>query len=126
MRAPSKRLEPGSPGKGDRVPCWTDVERLLDRLAETGERLPSAHGEGATILSYQRGRRLMLDSGLRSRWVAVDDIRACWDTFERLGRIRREDVLEPGRCSAFMVELFAHVPGVVDHDGSERWLVLPA
>jgi hypothetical protein len=25
-----------------------------------------------------------------------------------------------------MVELFAHVPGVVDHDGSERWLVLPA
>jgi hypothetical protein len=126
MRAPSKRLESGSPGKGDRVPCWADVEQLLDRLAETGERLPSAHGEGATIVSYQRGRRLMLDSGLRSRWVAVDDIRACWDTFERLGRIRREDVLEPGRCSAFMVELFAHVPGVVDQDGAERWLALPA
>ena len=52
----------------------------------------------------------MLDSGLRSRWVAVDDIRACWDTFERLGRIRREDVLEPGRCSAFMVELFGTFP----------------
>jgi len=126
MRAPSKHPEPGSPTEGDGVPCWADVEQLLDRLAETGERLPSAHGDGATILSYERGHRLMLDSGLRSRWVAVDDIRACWDTFERLGRIRREDVLDPGRCSAFMVELFAHVPGVVDHDGSERCLVLPA
>ena len=126
MRAPSKRPGSGKPAAGDRCPSWADVEQLLDRLAETGEPLPSAHGEGATILSYQRGRRLMLDSGLRSRWVAVDDIRACWDTFERLGRIRREDVLEPGRCSAFMVELFAHVPGVVDQDGAERWLVLPA
>jgi hypothetical protein len=126
MRAPSKHPEPGSPTEGDGVPCWADVEQLLDRLAETGERLPSAYGDGATILSYERGHRLMLDSGLRSRWVAVDDIRACWDTFERLGRICREDVLDPGRCSAFMVELFAHVPGVVDHDGSERWLVLPA
>ncbi len=126
MRAPSKRPGSGSPAAGGRGPSWADVEQLLDRLAETGERLPSAHGEGATILSYQRGRRLMLDSGLRSRWVAVDDIRACWDTFERLGRIRREDVLEPGRCSAFMVELFAQVPGVVDQDGAERLLVLPA
>ncbi|HEY7604870.1 MAG TPA: hypothetical protein VH760_11470 [Gaiellaceae bacterium] len=126
MRAPSKRPVPGSPTGGARAPGWADVEQLLDRLAETGERLPSARGEGATILSYERGRRLMLDSGLRSRWVAVDDIRACWDTFERLGRIRREDVLEPGRCSAFMVELFAHVPGVVDQAGAERWLVLPA
>jgi hypothetical protein len=126
MRAPSKRPEPESPTEGDRVPCWADVEQLLDRLAVTGERLPSAHGDGAAILSYERGHRLMLDSGLRSRWVAVDDIRACWDTFERLGRICREDVLDPGRCSAFMVVVFAHVPGVVDHDGSERCLVLPA
>jgi hypothetical protein len=126
MRALSKRPETGSPAERERTPCWADVEQLLDRLVETGERLPSAHGEGATILSYERGHRLMLDSGLRSRWVAVDDIRACWDTFERLGRIRREDVLEPGRCSAFMVELFAHVPGVVDQDGAERWLALPA
>ena len=126
MRAASKRPETGSPAERDGTPCRADVEQLLDRLVETGERLPSAHGEGATILSYERGHRLMLDSGLRSRWVAVDDIRACWDTFERLGRIRREDVLEPGRCSAFMVELFAHVPGVVDQDGAERWLALPA
>ena len=126
MRAASKRPETGSPAERDGTPCWADVEQLLDRLVETGERLPSAHGEGATILSYERGHRLMLDSGLRSRWVAVDDIRACWDTFERLGRIRREDVLEPGRCSAFMVELFAQVPGVVDQDGAERWLALPA
>ena len=126
MRALSKRPDTGSPAERDRTPCWADVEQLLDRLVETGERLPSAHGEGATILSYERGHRLMLDSGLRSRWVAVDDIRTCWDTFERLGRIRREDVLEPGRCSAFMVELFAHVPGVVDQDGAERWLALPA
>jgi hypothetical protein len=125
MAASSKSPEPRTPADGRRAPCWADVEQLLDCLAETGERLPSADGAGATILSYERGRRLMLDSGLRSRWVAVDDIRTCWDTFERLGRIRREDVLEPGRCSAFMVELFASVPGVVDQAGAERYLVLP-
>ena len=126
MRAPASARNPEAPPSAIVRRVGPTSSSCSIALVETGERLPSVHGEGATILSYERGHRLMLDSGLRSRWVAVDDIRACWDTFERLGRIRREDVLDPGRCSAFMVELFAHVPGVVDQDGAERWLALPA
>jgi hypothetical protein len=126
MPASSKLPERRIPAKVRRVPCWADVEHVLDRLAETGERLPSAHAAGAAVVGYERGRRLMLDSGLRSRWVAVEDIRECWETFERLGRIRRQDVLEPGRCSAFMVALFAQVPGVVEQGGADRYLVLRA
>jgi hypothetical protein len=49
-------------------------------------------------------------------------VRTCWETFERLGRVRRGDLLEPGRCSAFMFALFAHVEGV-ETDGDS--LVLP-
>jgi hypothetical protein len=110
-----------------RAPRWEDVEVVLDRLARTGEVLPSPLGAGSHIASYQRGRRLMLDSQRGPQWVAVEDVRACWETFERLRRIRRQDVLEPGRCSAFMVVLFAQVPGVVEQIGSEdRYLVLPA
>ena len=96
-----------------RAPSWTDVEELLGRLATTGGSLDMPPGRSGQIESYERGRRLRLDAQASSRWIAVDDIRECWSTFERLGRIRRADVLDPGRCSAFMVALFAQVPGVV-------------
>jgi hypothetical protein len=66
----------------------------------------------------------MLDFEAGSHWVAVDDIRECWKTFERLGRIRRQDVLEPGRCSAFVMALFARVAGVVERTEPEHLLVL--
>ena len=33
------------------------------------------------------------------------------ETFERLGKIRKEDVLEPGRASTFVMALFAQLPG---------------
>jgi hypothetical protein len=112
--------------EGPRVAGWDDVEQVLDRLAKTGELLPSLPGAGSRITSYQRGRRLMVDSELGWSWIAVEDIRACWQTFERLGRIRRQDVLDPGRCSAFMVALFAQVPGVVEQVDGDRYLVLPA
>jgi hypothetical protein len=55
----------------------------------------------------------------------VDSIHECWETFERLGRIRRRDVLDPGRCSAFMIALFRQVPGVVEQPGADLYLVLP-
>jgi hypothetical protein len=107
-------------------PRWEDVEVVLERLAQTGELLPSLLGAGSHVASYQRGRRLALDSQRGSQWIAVEDVRACWQTFERLRRIRRQDVLEPGRCSAFMVALFAQVPGVVEEiGGADRYLVLP-
>jgi hypothetical protein len=108
------------------VPGWNEVEEVLDRLAKTGELLPGLPGAGSRIGNYQRDRRLMIDSELGSRWIALEDIRACWQTFERLGSIRRQDVLEPGRCSAFMMTVFAQVPGVVEQFDAERLLVLPA
>ena len=55
---------------------------------------------------------MRLESDARSRWIEVEHLKGCWETFERLRRIRRADVLEPGRCSAFVMALFARVPGV--------------
>jgi hypothetical protein len=118
---------PGSqpPADAGGAPCWEAVVEVIERLAMTGTVLPTSLGLQNQITSYQRGRRLMLDSAAGSHWVAVEDIRECWQTFERLGRIRRQDVLEPGRCSAFMVALFAQVPGVVERTDPEHHLVLP-
>jgi hypothetical protein len=107
-----------------RPPRWEDVVEVIERLAVTGAVLPTSLGLQNQIASYERGRRLMLDFEAGSHWVAVDDIRECWKTFERLGRIRRRDVLEPGRCSAFVMALFAHVPGVVERTEPEHLLVL--
>jgi hypothetical protein len=108
-----------------RVPSWEDVEELLGRLVATGEPVPTALAPSTRITRYQQGRRVMLESNIGSKWVAVESIRECWQTFERLGRIRRQDVLEPGRCSAFMIALFRQVPGVAEQVGDERYLVLP-
>jgi hypothetical protein len=108
------------------VPSWANVEDVIERLSESGVGLPTSIGRHTQIASYHRGRRLMLDSGTGSRWIALDDVRECWRTFERLGSIRRQDVLEPGRCSAFMIALFAQVPGVVEEVDPDHRLVLPA
>jgi hypothetical protein len=109
-----------------RIPCWGDVEELLDRLAATHAAFPTVGARNARIGSYDRGRRLALDSDAGSQWVAWENIRGCWETFERLGSIHRQDVLDPGRCSAFMIALFQRVPGVAEHIGEDRYLVLPA
>jgi len=57
---------------------------------------------------------VLLQSSSGSLWLAVDSIRECWGRFEELGRIRRSDVLDPGRCSGFMIALFRQVPGVTE------------
>ena len=51
-------------------------------------------------------------------------MRGCWETLERLGRIKRSDVLEPGRRSAFMMALFAQVEGIRQDTRGELQLVL--
>jgi hypothetical protein len=107
------------------IPSWADVEELLDRLAETGDTIPIPLAPTTRISTYQRGGRIRLESDGGSNWLAVDDIRECWETFERLGKIRRQDVLDPGRCSAFMVALFRQVPGVTERTGKDLYLVMP-
>jgi hypothetical protein len=107
------------------APSWVDVEELLDRLAASGDPIPTALAPTTRIAAYDRGNRVRLESDAGSSWLDVDSIHECWETFERLGRIRRRDVLDPGRCSAFMFALFRQVPGVVEQAGADLYLVLP-
>jgi hypothetical protein len=109
------------------APSWVDVETALDRLARAGGSIQLTPTSETTIGGYERGRRVLLQSNNGPLWLAMDSIRECWDRFEQLGRIRRSDVLEPGRCSAFMIALFRQVPGVTEeHEDDVAYLVLPA
>src|SRR2546426_6977813 len=103
-------------------PTWKTVEALLDQLAREGTAFSSALAESNWISNYEPGSRLRLESSIGGSWVRVESVRTCWETFERLGRIRRADVLEPGRCSAFMMALFGQLNGV--HQESEGETVL--
>ena len=109
----------------DAEPDWDALERVIADLA--GSQAPFATSISATtrITLYHPGKRLMLENDGRTSWVQIENLRACWDTFERLGRITRHDVLEPGRCSALVMGLFSQVPGVLREDGDEVELVLP-
>jgi hypothetical protein len=98
------------------APSWADVEKVLDRLARAGATIPITPMSTTTIGGYERGRRVLLQSSTGPLWLAVDSIRECWERFEELGRIRRSDVLDPGRCSGFMIALFRQVPGVTEQD----------
>jgi hypothetical protein len=112
---------------GRAEPSWRGVEELLTRLAGKRTKFSTASSAGNWISQYEPGRRLLLENHNGSRWVQVGDVRDCWETFERLGRIHRRDVLDPGRCSGFMMALFAQVDGVVAGEAeSGDFLVLPA
>jgi hypothetical protein len=107
-------------------PTWQEVEQLLVRLSAAGAKFPTATSDDNWISRYEPGQRLLLENDNRSRWVRIEDLRDCWETFERLGRIHRRDVLDPGRCSGFVMALFAQVEGVVGENiGGGEFLVLP-
>jgi hypothetical protein len=120
------KSEPGGDPDPAVAPSWADVENVLDRLARAGESIPITPTSTTTIGGYERGRRVLLQSSNGALWLAVDSIRECWERFEQLGRIRRSDLLEPGRCSAFMIALFRQVPGVTEEHDDDVYLVLPA
>ena len=103
-------------------PSWDSVHALITHLCATQGSFATATSAENSISQYEPNVRLMLQSQRGTRWVAVDDVRGCWSTFERLGSVSRDDLLEPGRCSAFMFALFAQVDGV--ETGAER-LTLP-
>ena len=106
------------------TPGWAEVETLLAKLAASGEAFSTAISTSSWISRYEPGRRIRLESASESSWVDVESIRGCWDTFERLGRIRRSDVLDPGRCSAFMMALFGQIEGIRQEGDDEPYLVL--
>jgi hypothetical protein len=91
---------------------WDDVDRLISSLLASRASFTTATSERSSISQYEPGVRLMLETERGTRWVAIADVRGCWETFERLGTVHRGDLLEPGRCSAFMYALFAQVEGV--------------
>ena len=95
---------------------WDDVHALLTHLRATQQTFATATSAENSISQYEPNVRLMLQSLRGTRWVAIDDVRGCWATFERLGSVSRDDLLEPGRCSAFMFALFAQVEGVEADD----------
>ena len=107
-------------------PTWREVEQLLARLTATGRKFHTASSEDNWISQYEPGQRLLLENDNGSRWVRIADLEDCWKTFERLGRIHRRDVLDPGRCSGFVMALFAQVDGVVADDAGGEFLALPA
>jgi hypothetical protein len=107
-------------------PDWNAVVTLLSVLAETRAVFPTANASSNWISAYEPERRVMIESGAQSSWVQVDHIRTCWETFMRRGRICRDDVLEPGRRSAFMMALFEQLPGVSAERADNRYLVFVA
>jgi hypothetical protein len=106
------------------APGWEAVETLIADLADSGENFATENSDSNWISSYQPGRRFRLETGLDSVWIDIESVRGCWDTLERLGRIARRDVLEPGRRSAFMMALFGRVDGVLQEHREELNLVL--
>lgn len=107
------------------TPDWTAVEELLARLAATRATFTTPRAGSNAISAYEPGQRLRRETDIGSSWVRIDHIRACWETFERLGRVGRSDVLEPGRCAEFMLGLFGQVGGVSYEEAEELFLVLP-
>jgi hypothetical protein len=120
-------MSEGSPTRAARAepPVWDDVHGLITDLYASRASFATATSTENSISQYEPGVRLMLQTDHGTRWVAVADVRGCWETLERLGTVRRGDLLEPGRCSAFMFALFAQVDGVeADADADAARLVL--
>jgi hypothetical protein len=106
------------------APGWAAVEAVLAQLVRTHENFTTDNSDTNWISVYEPGRRIRLETGVDSVWVDIESIRGCWGTLERLGRIRRSDVLEPGRRSAFMMALFQQVEGIRRESKGELYLVL--
>jgi len=108
----------------DAAPDWSALEAVIADLARTRAVFSTETSAENWISAYTPGRRMRVEGGDRSAWVQIEHLETCWATFERMGRITRRDVLEPGRCSALVMSLFSRVSGVHEADGDEQTLVL--
>ena len=109
---------------GERA-TWNDVDQELRTLADTGETFETELSVTNRVGTYEAGRRISLVNPRGTSFVEIESIRECWTKLEKQGSIRRQDVLEPGRCSAFMMALFGRVRGVRREQRDEPYLVLP-
>jgi hypothetical protein len=105
-------------------PAWPDVEAVLKRLAESGESFSTTSSKSNRISRYEADPAARLETDTGESWVELENIQGCWETLERLGRIKRTDVLDPGRCSTFMMALFQQVEGVRREQREELYLTL--
>jgi hypothetical protein len=99
-------------------PTWATVLDLLSELSSTKAPITGPGGRVYRVERFERDWRVMVVGAGSSRWVDLEDIHGCWQTFERLGRIESEDVLDPGRCSTFMMAMFLQVPGIDETAGA--------
>ena len=112
-RSPTARPFPASASDRSGVrPTWEAVEGVLAELSSTQTSFSGFVGPTFRLERYHRDWRVWAVTERSARWVEIDDIRTCWETFERLGRIQCEDVLDPGRCSSLMMAIFERGPGI--------------
>jgi hypothetical protein len=122
-RTPTARPFAASAADHSRVrPTWEAVEDVLAELSSTQASFSGLDGPTFRLERYHRDWRVWAVTEQSARWVEIEDIRTCWETFERLGRIQSEDVLDPGRCSSLMMALFERVPGIEQTAGNSASL----
>jgi hypothetical protein len=105
-------------------PSWNDVVQVIERFAASKDSFLTMTGKPNRIVDYQLDRRVLVETETGVNWVQIAWIKTHWETFQRKRRIQREDVLYPGRRSAFMMALFRQVPGVKEQRGRPTYLVL--
>ena len=106
------------------APGWEPSRALLAGAGRYDAIFATVTTESNWISLYQPGAGCGSRPTCDSTWIDIESVRGCWDTLERLGRIRRQDVLEPGPRSAFMMALFEQVEGIRQDTRGELYLVL--
>jgi hypothetical protein len=98
-------------------PDWTVVEGKIEELARTQAWFPTVTGRPNRITNYEADRRVLVQTSDAQNWVQVSWIKHHWQTLISRGEVSRDDVLYPGRRSAFMLALFRQIPGVSEIPG---------
>lgn len=111
---PPEQAEPQAPQE---TLGWHLVERKLAELARTRAWFPTTTGKPNRIAAYEPGRRVLVETETGTNWVQVSWIMTHWETLAMKGEITRDDVLTPGRRSAFMLALFRQLPDVDEVPG---------
>jgi hypothetical protein len=91
---------------------WALVEAELTELARSKEWFPTVTGKPNRILSYEPGQRVLVETETGTNPIEVSWIKTHWQTLITQREVTRNDLLYPGRRSAFMLALFRRIPGI--------------